>query len=383
MEGIRISDPSGGCQPTPLQELLLRAALLDGEPAFQAWLDWYGENGLERLDHGSFRLLPLLYWNLRRQAVQHPMMGILKGIHRRAWVENRLLSRRLAPVLETIHSAGIPTLLLKGSALGRLHYADIGLRPMNDLDVMVPEERTLETISLLEDHGWRQTTTENFRMRQSDFSFRHSLQFVNTEGLEMDLHWHALYLACFRGADESFWKDSVPMEFEGIPTRALCPTDQLIHACAHGLMWSDVPTIRWAADAFAVMRSSEIDWQRLTSLTHELRLALPVKEGIRYLADSLDAKVPAAVWDGFAKLEISRSEKLDYQRLQNPLQLQSPLDTFYAMCGRYRRNAKAQFPLARVGEFVRFLQFHWQVENNWQVCVAFFRWASLRLRRMV
>jgi len=67
---------------------------------------------------------------------------------------------------------------------------------------------TLETISLLEDHGWRQTTTENFRMRQSDFSFRHSLQFVNTEGLEMDLHWHALYLACFRGADESFWKDS-------------------------------------------------------------------------------------------------------------------------------------------------------------------------------
>jgi hypothetical protein len=92
--------------------------------------------------------------------------------------------------------------------------------------------------------------------------------------------------------------------------------------------------------------------------------------------------VPAAAWKGFAELEISRSEILDYQRLQNPMQLQSPLDTFRAVYGRYRRNARARFPFARLGEFVRFLQFHWQVENTWQVWLAAFRWASLRLRRM-
>ena len=383
MDGIRISDPNGGCQPTPLQALLLRAALLDGEAAFKAWRQWYGENGLERLDHGSFRLLPLLYWNLHRQGVQHPMMGILKGIHRRAWVENRLLYRRLAPMLETIHRAGIPTLLLKGASLGRLHYPDVGLRPMNDLDILVPEARTMETIRLLEERGWRQTTNGSFRMRESDLSFRHSLAFVNAEGLEIDLHWHALYLACFQGADEVFWRDSVPMDFEGIPTRALCPTDQLIHACAHGLIWCEIPPVRWAADAVAVMRSSEIDWQRLASLTEKLRLVLPVQEGLRYLAESLDVEVPAAAWDSFAGLEISRSEVLDYQRLQNPMQLQSPLDTFRAVYGRYRRNATARFPLARLSEFVRFLQFHWQVENTWQVGPAVFRWASVRFRRLV
>ena len=382
MAGVRISDPNGGCQPTPLQELLLRSALLDGEPCFQAWRQWHGENGMERLDHGSFRLLPLLYWNLHRQAVQHPMMGILKGIHRRAWVENRLLSRRLAPALETIHGAGIPTLMIKGAALGRLHYADVGLRPMNDLDVLVPEERAMETIRLLEEHGWRQTTNGNFRMQKSDLSFRHALQFVSPEGLEIDLHWHALYLACFQSADEAFWKNSVPMEFEGIPTCTLCPTDQLIHACAHGLMWSEIPPVRWVADAVVVMRSAAIDWERLTSLTDQLRIVLPVREGLRYLADSLDVGVPAAAWEGFADRKISRSEILEYQRLQHPMQLQGPLDTFRALYGRYRRNAGARSPLARLGEFVRFLQFHWQVENVWQVWPAAFRWASVRLRRM-
>jgi len=113
-----------------------------------------------------------------------------------------------------------------------------------------------------------------------------------------------------------------------------------------------------------------------------MRLALPVREGLRYLADSLDARVPTVAWDGFAKLEISRSEVLEYERLQNPLQLQSPLDTFRAMYGRYRRNASARFPLARLGEFVRYLKFHWQVQNTWQVGSAALRWATVRLRRM-
>jgi hypothetical protein len=130
------------------------------------------------------------------------------------------------------------------------------------------------------------------------------------------------------------------------------------------------------------MRSAAIDWERLTSLTDQLRLVLPVREGLRYLADSLDVNVPAAAWDDFATRKISRSEILDYQRLQYPLQLQSPLDTFRAMYGRYRRNAGARSPLARLGEFVRFLQFHWKVENTWQMWPAALRWASVRLRRM-
>jgi len=130
------------------------------------------------------------------------------------------------------------------------------------------------------------------------------------------------------------------------------------------------------------MRSSAIDWERLTSLTDQMRLVLPVREGLQYLADRLDVQVPATAWSGFAGRKVSRSAELDYQRLQYPMQLQSPFDTFRAVYGRYRRNAAARSPVARLGEFLRFLQFHWQVENTWQVWPAALRWASLRLRRM-
>jgi hypothetical protein len=378
---LRITDPSGGCRPTAVQELLLKASLLEGEAALEAWRQWHAQVGLERLDHGSFRLLPLLYWNLRRQGCDHPLMGILQGIHRWAWVENRLLFQRLAPALETVHRAGIPTLLLKGAPLAQLHYADVGLRPMNDLDILVPEERALEAIRMLEGKGWRHRTRWKFR-QDSDLCFRHSLGFINDEGLELDLHWHALFLACFQGADEALWKESVPMEFEGIPTRTLCPTDQLVHACVHGPMWSEITPMRWVADAFVVMCSSTIDWRRISALADCMRIVLPVREGLQYLVELLAAPVPTALLEEFAQgKKVSRSEILYYQSLQDPTGWKSPLDAVRAVYGRYAHNTSTETPFARLIEFLRFLQFYWNLDRSWKIWPTAVRWALIRLRQ--
>jgi hypothetical protein len=379
---LTINDQSGGCRPTALQELLLKASLLDGDPSLNAWREWQAQEGLERLDHGSFRLLPLLYWNLRRQGCTHSTMGILKGIHRRAWVENRMLFERLRPALETLHRAGIPTLLLKGAPLALLYYADVALRPMSDLDILVPEDRALEAMQALEGQGWRQSTTRKFRIaRKRDLSFRHALDFENADGLKIDLHWHVLSLACFSGADDDFWRDSVPMEFEGVPTRTLLPTDHLLHACAHGLAWSAIPPMRWVADASVVLSSSAIDWPRLLALARRTRVAPLAGEGLRYLADLLRAPVPGAVLQDLSSAALSRGEFLDYQRRRDPKSLQGPIETIQAIYWRYARNASATTPAARLLEFFRYLQFYWKLERSWHVWPAALRWAMTRLGR--
>ena len=79
-----------GPWPNPQQELLLRAALLEGEAALSAWQQWQAEADLDHLDYGSFRLLPLLYQNLQRHQIKHPWLPTLKGIHRRTWYQNQL-----------------------------------------------------------------------------------------------------------------------------------------------------------------------------------------------------------------------------------------------------------------------------------------------------
>ena len=51
--------PLGDCWPTPDQTLLLRAALLPGEAAREAWVAWRQRASLAELDGGSRRLLPV------------------------------------------------------------------------------------------------------------------------------------------------------------------------------------------------------------------------------------------------------------------------------------------------------------------------------------
>src|SRR5262249_8973678 len=73
----RESDPgTDGLWPTSSQVLLLRAALGRGPEALEAWSEWKSRHDLieTELDHGSFRLLPLVYKNLAAQETSEPQM---------------------------------------------------------------------------------------------------------------------------------------------------------------------------------------------------------------------------------------------------------------------------------------------------------------------
>ena len=166
----------GECWPTRSQTWLLRAALLSGPAALQAWQVWKDQNGdLDRLDSGSRRLLPLLFFNLRANRVSDPQMAPLKALYRQTWYRNQNLFYQIADVLEALRSAGIPTMILKGAALGVLHYGDLGLRPMADFDILVPTAQIEQTYAELGQRGWR--CTSSVANVQQMTSVRHALNF--------------------------------------------------------------------------------------------------------------------------------------------------------------------------------------------------------------
>ena len=110
---MRITDSTGGCWPTPLQELLLKATLLKTNGALEAWQEWYGREGLERLDNGSYRLLPLTYRNLQSLDYQDPVLMKLKGVSRRAWCENHLVFRRMMPAMAALRMRSVLPLAMR------------------------------------------------------------------------------------------------------------------------------------------------------------------------------------------------------------------------------------------------------------------------------
>jgi hypothetical protein len=187
-------DQTGGCWPTAQQELLLRAALLPGAAAQAAWQQWRTEVDVEEdhLDLGSFRLLPLVYHNLHKQGIDDPLMGRLKGMHRRAWVMNQLQFQACTQVLQSFHAAGIATLVLKGAALLCRYYPDQGVRPMGDFDVLVPKRQVVQAIEVLDQLGWQPVGHPREGLTPDYFAIRHAQGFANPTGRQLDLHWHVL-----------------------------------------------------------------------------------------------------------------------------------------------------------------------------------------------
>ena len=96
-------------------------------------------------------MAPLLYVHLKAAGVQLPrdVRRTLQGLVLRHREINRVRMRVLRDILSTYDSAGIPALVLKGAALAHLVYPEPGLRPMSDLDILVPESELWRAQRLL------------------------------------------------------------------------------------------------------------------------------------------------------------------------------------------------------------------------------------------
>jgi len=72
-----------------------------------------------------------------------------------AAARSALLSREMDRLLAALHEADIPAILLKGAILAENLYPNPALRPMSDLDILVPHDRVLDAREVLERLGYR------------------------------------------------------------------------------------------------------------------------------------------------------------------------------------------------------------------------------------
>jgi hypothetical protein len=373
-----LGDPNGGCWPNELQVLLLKAALFEGEAAGEAYCEWRGRGGLEALDAGSYRLLPLVGHNLARYGFEHQDMGMLRGLRRKTWSENRLMFASLAPTVDMIQKAGIPVVLLKGVPLAVRYYSNPGLRPMRDLDVLVPEERAWDAKELLEAAGWSLYCEPHLRFGPRDLGFRQALGFTSA-GRELDLHWHALYQATFPGADVPFLEAAESLEFEMLTVRALCPSDELLHALVHGSAWNEIPPVRWVADAMTIMRTAPIDWDRLVRLTRNLHVTLPVRAASEYLVRVFQAPIPEHTRNSLAALRADLAERVEFEKSQKPWQADGALELVQWIYASYRRGVRGRSVSAQVAAFPRFVRFFINATSYRELWIRAAMWAARRI----
>jgi hypothetical protein len=367
---IAVNNQSG-TWPTRDQELILRAALLQGDEAIKAWNEWKRKVDIEVLDFGSHRMIPRLYRNLLDHDVKDPLLDRFKSVYRYYLYKNEILLHHTAAVVSSFRDAGIATMLLKGSALIPLYYKESALRPMQDVDIMVPAEQAVRAMKLLQEQGRRVvfTTKPVFTEVPEDWiSIRHSLPFEDGSGRQIDLHWHLLW-ECHSAGDSEYWDSAVPIVLGNVQTLVLSPTYQLLHTCWHGGRWSEVPPIRWIPDAMAILKGSqnEIDWDLFVQQARRHHLSLLLHDCLEWLRNLVEAPIPSSVVKALHDLPVSGIERIGYQAAISPPAPPSTGKILALLVYDYLWLTSSTNRRPRSFAFAKLVQSKWVLEHLWQV----------------
>jgi hypothetical protein len=226
------------------QELLLTAlgcpSMAGGAATLPALLDQV--NWQKLLAATSRDLYPYLCFSLELYMEGREIPPEWEALHtarRLTAVDNLRLRHELTRITAALTEAGIPALALKGIVLAYTAYKDPFLRPMMDLDLLVPPGEREHAISVLRklefgypqglpvfirDHMWRFTPGQEFAPPLQSSKSR----------VQVEIH---TMLECSeplcREPVQEFWSRSTTATLGGLCARTLCPEDNLFHICLH------------------------------------------------------------------------------------------------------------------------------------------------------
>ena len=346
MAASRSGAPAGATwRPTLEQGLLLQACLLPDTEAREAFHAWAALPGCRHPDAATRRLLPLVWsrwrhWPPSGAAADAALAAVLPEV-KRTWLDNHRRLQAANGLAERLAAAGVPLMLVKGLPLALQAYGDLGLRPMGDVDLVVPYSQVHQALQVLDAAGWRPLPTP-LKHSSSDgggavlppwalrprplqafdglfLRVRHSHGFRHPSGLEADLHWFVFQGHCDPGMDDALWNGATALAplnraAGSHPSPLLLvpdPADHLLLLLSHAARWDVVPAVRWLADAALLLRAAPgLDWDRLRLEARRRRLPAVVAPMLALLQEQARAAVPAELVRELAAERLSRRERL-------------------------------------------------------------------------
>jgi hypothetical protein len=216
------------------------------------------------------RLSPLLWRYLRAEGPAASVPdGVLDQLHRAAvatTARNLSLQAALGQVVAALADLGIPAMLLKGAALIEAVYPDIGLRPMGDLDILVPRSSIEAAHGAVEALGYAVWGVRLSRHDASQLARHHHHYPLERGDVTVELHHHVT--SATPAFDiTGFWERAVPGAGP-VPHLLPSPEDLFLHGAVH---FSVDRIARLAsglgqlADLAWIAAQQPIDWNALTT----------------------------------------------------------------------------------------------------------------------
>ncbi len=325
------AQPGPGALPlSPLDRRVLVALSLGGTGLTP---DEIVHPGIRWTDVGAVavhhNVAPLVYRGLRaldRVEALPERAGRLRDRCHALYIQNVAGNARLFAELERVlgplRRAGIPVILLKGAAMTRSLFGDIGLRYMRDLDLLVPPDARGHALAVLRTLGYDivpgapadlaaharrdglaslpTTASADAATQLYDrYHFHYHLE-RERQAFSLELHWHIVKPGR-RCAIDEFWHEARPAPVGDVEALCFRPEHLLLHLALH-LMADEYPQLRLARfiDVHMASTRQALDWAWLgrSARRHDARRALGVALNLARCVLGVAAPYPSAGWLG-------------------------------------------------------------------------------------
>jgi hypothetical protein len=202
--------------------------------------------------------------------------------------EALLLPAALALIVGPLTAAGLEPLLFKGPAVACL-YPEPGLRPMDDIDVILPPSQYEAALGAARRAGW-----EEVKHRPGDHYDTYLLH-PRVPDLPLELH-HDIATRGERSnklRGQDLWNLRTTGECFGIAAHVLPPEENLVALAAHAAKpFHNFERLVWSVDFAVVIQQAPMDWDRVGAFARSAGCATALAVSLRNAA-RLGADVPA------------------------------------------------------------------------------------------
>lgn len=222
-------------------------------------------------------LAPILrvFTRARRNELPPGVADRLDASYRQNRARAIILLSEAARIMPLFEARGIPCIPLKGAALGEDLYGDPAMRPMSDVDLLIPHSAIPQAREIMLGAGYTEETGD---LREGfEEEFRSELSFLRTHPhpARIEIHWALLNF----GGHEEWTAGAFERSVVTPRGRRLGDEDTLLYLAAHSAYHHQNDRLIWEFDIALLLQSkgAALNDVLLGSLAEQYRLLMPFR----------------------------------------------------------------------------------------------------------
>jgi hypothetical protein len=331
---------------------------------------------------------PLLYWAFTKaellKEIPAESQKALRLAYAAVQIENKAITRELHLLAERFEQANLPLVALKGACFALTIYDDLALRPMTDLDVLVPASRLKESVEIAKSLGYQENYPEASPGLRDLLNHEISLTKSDTQAIVLELHHKLIANKLFRFSApmDWFWEQTEPLPRQAGTSQAsllmLTPTAQLLYSAAHLALQhgSRLASLRWYYDLDLLVRryTGRIDWGLLILQARRFEWGSAVYAACSEAQSYFETPLPEQVMKELHEQHDRNESLVRHKRVQPRTHIQEEWQNLLALNGYGRLRLIA----ALVAPAPAYMLQRYGLKRKWQLPFYYlFRWGTI------